>query len=91
MPVSKAQQRAVAKYMKENYEEIKIRIPKGQKAVIQEYARALDTSVNGLIVRLIEEEFNRNHDLVRQIIEGLDRERLEREIALLQEELNHEE
>ena len=31
MPVSKAQQKAVSKYMKENYDEIKRRIPKGKK------------------------------------------------------------
>ena len=34
MPVSKAQQKAVSKYMKENYDEIKIRIPKGNTTVI---------------------------------------------------------
>ncbi len=31
MPASKAQQRAVSKYMKENYDEIKVRMEKGQK------------------------------------------------------------
>lgn len=31
MPVSKAQQKAVSKYMKENYDEIKIRIPKAKR------------------------------------------------------------
>lgn len=30
-PASKAQQRAVAKYMKNNYDEIKVRMPKGKK------------------------------------------------------------
>lgn len=34
MPASKAQQRAVNKYMKENYDEIKVRIEKGRKAEI---------------------------------------------------------
>lgn len=40
MPVSKAQQKAVSKYMKENYDEIKIRIPKGQKELVQAFAKA---------------------------------------------------
>ena len=31
MPASKAQQRAVAKYMKNNYDELKVRVPKGDK------------------------------------------------------------
>ena len=31
MAVSKAQQRAVNKYVKNNYDEIKVRMPKGKK------------------------------------------------------------
>lgn len=38
MPASKAQQKAVAKYMKNNYDEIKVRVPKGKKESIQNYA-----------------------------------------------------
>ena len=33
--VSKAQQKAVAKYMKNNYDEIKIRVEKGHRDVIK--------------------------------------------------------
>ena len=40
MAVSKAQQRAVSKYMKENYDEIKVRIAKGEKEVIKTHAEA---------------------------------------------------
>lgn len=60
MSVSKAQQRAVAKYMKENYEEIKIRVPKGKKAMLQQYAKSNNTSVNRLIWHLICKELNIN-------------------------------
>ena len=35
MAVSKAQQRAVNKYVKNNYDEIKLRMPKGKKEIIQ--------------------------------------------------------
>ena len=38
MPASKAQQRAVSKYMKENYDVYQIRMPKGRKAEIQAHA-----------------------------------------------------
>ena len=38
MAVSKAQQRAVNKYVKNNYDEIKVRMPKGKKEVIQAHA-----------------------------------------------------
>ena len=47
MPASKAQQRAVAKYMAANYDEIKVRIPKGQKSVVQAAAEREGESING--------------------------------------------
>ena len=49
MPASKAQQRAVAKYMAANYDEIKIRVPKGRKADVDAYAKAHGESINGLV------------------------------------------
>lgn len=60
MAVSKAQQRAVTKYMKENYDEIKIRMPKGQKGIIQAHAEANGESVNGFINRAITETMERD-------------------------------
>ena len=33
--VSKAQQKAVAKYMKNNYDEIKVRVEKGKRDIIK--------------------------------------------------------
>ena len=35
MPASKAQQRAVSRYMKENYDVYQIRMPKGKKEEIK--------------------------------------------------------
>ena len=58
MPASKAQQKAVSKYMKANYDEIKVRVPKGQKELIQTYAAEHGESVNALICRLIAKELN---------------------------------
>ena len=55
MPASKAQQKAVNKYMKANYDEIKVRVPKGQKEAIQEYAASHGESVNAFINRIITE------------------------------------
>lgn len=49
MPVSKAQLRAVAKYMAANYDEIKIRVPKGRKVDVDAYAKAHNESINGLV------------------------------------------
>lgn len=54
MAVSKAQQKAVSKYMKENYDEVKVRMPKGQKEVIKAHAEKHDGgSVNAFINRAI--------------------------------------
>ena len=53
MPVSKAQQKAVSKYMKENYDELKARIPKGQKNTIKAHAEAQGESLNAFINRAI--------------------------------------
>ena len=60
MPVSKAQQKAVTRYMKQNYDEIKVRVSKGQKDVIQTHAAARGESVNGFIGRAITETMERD-------------------------------
>ena len=62
MPASKAQQRAVAKYMKNNYDEIKIRIAKGEKDKIKAHAETKGESVNGFIKRAIDETMEREKD-----------------------------
>lgn len=60
MAVSKANQRAVNKYVKANYDRINVTMPKGEKEIIQEYAAAYGESVNGFIVRSIRERMERN-------------------------------
>lgn len=55
MPASKAQQKAVAKYMKENYDVYQIRMPKGKKATIQAHAEQQGESLNAFINRAIDE------------------------------------
>ncbi len=53
MPASKAQQKAVAKYMKNNYDEIKIRIKKGDKERFKAYAESQGKSLNSYIADLM--------------------------------------
>lgn len=60
MPASKAQQRAVNKYMKENYDRITLTVPKGRKEAIQTHAEAHKESVNGFINRAIDETMERD-------------------------------
>lgn len=49
MPTTKAQQRATIKYMKNNYDEIRIRVPKGRKVEIDARARGEGRSINGML------------------------------------------
>ena len=55
-PASKAQQRAVAKYMKNNYDEIKVRMPKGKKEQIRTAAESAGKSLNSYINEAIDEK-----------------------------------
>ena len=60
MAVSKAQQASVNKYVKSNYDRINVTMPKGRKAIIQDYAAAQGESVNGFINRAITETMDRD-------------------------------
>lgn len=46
MPATKAQQKAVNKYMKNNYDNLRIVVPKGQKATVEAAAKAAGESIN---------------------------------------------
>lgn len=61
MPVSKANQRAVNKYVKNNYDRINVTMPKGKKEAIQAHAEAQGESVNGFINRAIDNQISQDH------------------------------
>lgn len=60
MPVSKAQQKAVSRYVKSNYDRLELTVPKGQKDIIKAHAEAHGESVNGFIGRAIAEAMERD-------------------------------
>ncbi len=60
MPTTKAGQRAVNKYMKENYDRINLTVPKDRKEVIKAHAENMGESVNGFINRAISEAMERD-------------------------------
>ena len=60
MPASKANQRAVNKYVKNNYDRVNVTMPKGKKETIQAHAVAQGESVNGFINRAIDHEMERD-------------------------------
>lgn len=63
MAISKAQQKAVHKYVKSNYDRIDLTLPKGDKERIKEHAAAQGESVNSFIQRAINEAIE--HDTIK--------------------------
>lgn len=61
MPVPKANQRAVAKYTKNHYDEIKIRPQKGERERIKQHADSRGESVNAFIIRAINAQIERDN------------------------------
>lgn len=61
MSVSKAQQRAVNKYVANNYDRVLVTMPKGQKDIIKAHAEARGESVNAFIGRAISETMSRDN------------------------------
>ena len=61
MPASKAQQKAVHKYTKENYDRFLVTMkPKGRLEAVKTHAAALGESTNGFIGRAISEAMERD-------------------------------
>ena len=60
MPASKAQQRAVTKYVKNRYDRFGLTMPKGRLDEIKASAAAQGESVNGFINRAIDSQMGRD-------------------------------
>ena len=50
-----ARRKASAKYLKESVEDIRIRVPKGQKSIIKNHAEKQGESMNQFVIRSITE------------------------------------
>ncbi len=59
MPVSKAQQKATAKYEAKVYDKTLIRLPKGRLDTVRRFADAHGESVNGYILKAVDERIER--------------------------------
>ena len=59
--VSKAQQKAVAKYMKNNYDEIKVGVEKGNREIIKAAAEQAGESLNGYIKKAVDQRMERDN------------------------------
>jgi uncharacterized protein (DUF1778 family) len=59
-PTSKAQQKAVHKYVREKYDRINLTVPKGHKAEIQAHAESRGESINSFMNRAASETMERD-------------------------------
>lgn len=66
MPVSKAQQKAVAKYEAKAYDKTLVRFPRGQLDKIKAHAEGREESVNGFINRAIVETMERDEGGIQE-------------------------
>lgn len=57
---TEAKKRANTKYLTETVEDVKIRVPKGQKAVIKDHAAKQNESMNQFVLRAIDETMKRD-------------------------------
>ena len=55
-----AQKKAAEKYLKNSVDDIKIRVPKGEKAIIKAHAEQRNESMNHFIIRAINETMTRD-------------------------------
>ena len=60
MPISKAQQKATVKYSKANYDDVRFRVPKGEKQMIADHAQSCGESVNAFLHRAVQETIERD-------------------------------
>lgn len=57
--ISKAQQKAVHKYVKNNYDRIELTVPKGQKDIIKAAAENAGESLNTYVRKSIDQRMER--------------------------------
>ena len=63
MPVPKSNQRAVNKYVKNNYDRVNVTMPKGKKDTIQAHAEKQGLSTNAYINAAIDEKMERDNSV----------------------------
>lgn len=62
MATSKSQLNASKKYISEKLDEIKLRVPKGEREIIRSHAEKMGQSLNGFIRRAIKETIERDNN-----------------------------
>ena len=73
MAYTKATMKAVDKYVKNNYDSFLVRVPKGRKKDLEDFAKERGESVNGLVNLLLREAMQKSEEDCKrqeQAVEG---------------------
>lgn len=65
---TEAQARSAKKYLTETVEDVRIRVPKGQKAVIKSHAEQQGESMNQFVTRAITETMERDNSQANALL-----------------------
>ena len=64
MATSEARKRANEKWQTEKVDDLRVRVPKGQREIIHDHAAKQGESINGFINRAIREAIERDNSIV---------------------------
>ena len=70
MAYNEVQKRAVKKYNAKAYDELKIRVKKGRKEEIQDFAKAQGKSLNSFIIEVVDDTMKRGVRLQQESLNG---------------------
>ena len=62
MAPTEAQKRAIEKWNREKVDDLRIRVPKGQREVIREHAASQGETINAFVFRAISETMERDNN-----------------------------
>lgn len=62
MASTEAQKRASAKWHREKVDDLRIRVPKGQREIIREHAASQGETINAFVFRAISETIERDNN-----------------------------
>ncbi len=62
MAPTEAQKRAIEKWNREKVDDLRIRVPKGQREVIREHAASQGETINAFVFRAISETIERDNN-----------------------------
>ena len=66
MPLSDAKKKADAKYRKKSYDEMKLKVLRGEKDQLKEYSNFIGETLNAFVTRAIRETIERDKESLKE-------------------------